>query len=86
MLSSDTPYESEKIKERTMRIMDYETNRNLNDVAVFLTLDEAEELLSYLRRLNDAPAIQRIHLSEFSNDRLEREITVSLTDRKISLA
>lgn len=69
-----------------MRIMDYETNRSLNDVAVYLTIDEAEELLSYLRRLNDAPGIQRIHLSEFSHDRLEREITVALTDRHVSVA
>ena len=69
-----------------MRIMDYETNRSLNDVAVYLTIDEAEDLLSYLRRLHDQPGIQRIHLSDYSNDRLEREITVSLTDRHIANA
>ncbi len=66
-----------------MRIMDYETTRSLNDVAVFLTIEEAEDLLSYLRRLHDQPEIQRIHLSDYSNDRLEREITVSLTDRPV---
>ena len=69
-----------------MRIMDYETNRSLNDVAVYLTIDEAEDLLSYLRRLHDQPGIQRIHLCDYSNDRLEREITVSLTDRHIAVA
>jgi hypothetical protein len=66
--------------------MDFETNRSLNDVAVYLTLAEAEELLSYLRRLNDAPGIQRVHLSEVANDHIEREITVALTDRHVSLA
>ena len=69
-----------------MRIMDFETNRSLNDVAVYLTLAEAEELLSYLRRLHEAPGIQRVHLSEFANDHIEREITVALTDRHVSLA
>jgi hypothetical protein len=64
-----------------MRIMDYETNRSLNDVGLFLTIEEAEDLLSYLRRLKDVPSMQRIYLSEIHDQRLEREITVALTDR-----
>jgi hypothetical protein len=63
-----------------MRIMDYETNRSLNDVGVFLTLGEAQELVAYLSRLSDVPDIQRIHLSEMKGYKLEREITVALTD------
>jgi hypothetical protein len=63
-----------------VRIMDYETHRNLNDVGVFLTLDEAEELLGYLRRLKDEPGITRIFLSDLKDERIEREITVAITE------
>lgn len=63
-----------------MRIMDYETHRSLNDVAVFITLDEAQALLDYLHRLQAKPEVQRVHLSEFSNRTLEREITFALTE------
>ena len=69
-----------------MRIMDYETNRSLNDVGVFITLEEAEELLAYLQRLNAKPEVQRVHLSQFTSRTLEREITFSLTDKKINAA
>jgi len=67
-----------------MRIMDYETNRSLNDVGVFLTVDEAEELLGYLRRLKEVPAIQHVHLTELSGQTFGREITVSLTGRNVN--
>jgi len=65
-----------------MRIMDYETNRSLNDVAVYLTRDEADELCAYLLRLRARPDVQRVHLSEVVGDRLEREITVALAEHK----
>jgi len=68
-----------------MRIMDYETNRSLNDIGVFLTLDEAEELCAYLQCLQNRPGIQRIHLSEVLGNHLEREITVGI-DERVSLA
>jgi len=64
-----------------MRIMDYETNRTLNDVGVLLTVAEAEELASYLQRLSSRPSVQRIYLSECVGTQIEREITVSITDR-----
>ncbi|AIE85511.1 hypothetical protein [Fimbriimonas ginsengisoli] len=63
-----------------MRIMDYETNRSLNDIGVFLTADEAAELGAYLMRLSSRPSVQRVHLSEFVGHRLEREITVALAE------
>lgn len=63
-----------------MRIMDYETNRNLNDVGVFITRDEIQELMEYLQRLDARPEVQRVHLSQFSSRSLEREITFMLTD------
>lgn len=63
-----------------MRIMDYETNRSLNDIGVFLTADEAADLAAYLTRLASRPNVQRIHLTEFVGHRLEREITVALAE------
>jgi hypothetical protein len=69
-----------------MRIMDYETNRSLNDIGVFLTIDEAEELLAYLRRLQEQPGVQRIHLSQFENSRLEKEITVAISRDLVNAA
>ena len=67
-----------------MRIMDYETNRSLNDIGVFLTLDEADELCAYLQLLQSRPDVQRIHLSEILGSQLEREITVGI-DERVSL-
>jgi hypothetical protein len=63
-----------------MRIVDYETSRTLNDVGIFLTLEEAEELCVYLRRMTKPHPVQRAHLSELHGNHLEREITVSLDE------
>ena len=67
-----------------MRIMDYETNRSLSDIGVFLTLDEAQELCAYLQLMQRRPDVQRIHLSEVLGSHLEREITVGI-DERVSL-
>jgi len=61
-----------------MRITDYETNRNLNDVGVVLTRKEVEELAAYLQRLCNRPSVQKVYLSEIVGSRLEREISVTL--------
>jgi hypothetical protein len=67
-----------------MRIMDYETNRSLNDIGVFLTIDEADELCAYLQTMQKRPEVLRVHLSEIVGNHLEREITVTL-DKRVSL-
>jgi hypothetical protein len=61
-----------------MRIQDYETNKNLSDVSIHLTRDEASELAAYLQRMLSSPAINRVHLSEIVGSRLEKELTVAL--------
>jgi len=69
--------------------MDYETNRTLNDVGVFLTLDEAEEMLAYLRRLKEVPGVQHVTLSELANCTLAREITLAIAEpahQRVTLA
>lgn len=61
-----------------MRIMDYETRRTLNDVGVYLTREEADELCAYLMRLRENPDVQRVYLSEIVGSHLERELTLAL--------
>jgi hypothetical protein len=62
-----------------MRITDYESQRNLTDVGIVLTLEEAEELCATLKRLRDYPQIRQVHLSQIVGDRLEREVTFALS-------
>jgi hypothetical protein len=69
-----------------MRILDYKTQKTMNDVGIFLSKEEAEELLAYLQRLVQSPAVQRVHLSEIVGSRLERELTVALDGEPHPLA
>jgi hypothetical protein len=66
-----------------MRIFDYETNRDLNDVELHLTPQEVEDLIAYLATLKKRPELQKVHLSEVVGSRLEREITVLLDRPKV---
>jgi hypothetical protein len=61
-----------------MKILDYEQNRTLNDVAIYLTHDEATELMQYLQRLVEKPAIHTIHLSEIRSDRMEKDLAIAI--------
>jgi hypothetical protein len=61
-----------------MRITDYEGGRALSDVSITLTPQEAEELALYLSRMLKSEEVNRAHLSEFINNRLERELTISI--------
>ena len=67
-----------------MRIMDYETNRSLNDIGVYLTIDEADELCAYLQTMKKRSDVTRVHLSEIVGNQLQKEITVTL-DKRVSL-
>jgi hypothetical protein len=61
-----------------MRIVDYQGNRTMNDVGIFLSIEEAEDLIAYLRKLVEEPSVQRVHLSEINGSRLEKELTIAL--------
>ncbi|HVL39677.1 MAG TPA: hypothetical protein VM328_09845 [Fimbriimonadaceae bacterium] len=63
-----------------MRIRDYETGRDLSDVCISLTPEEAAELLAYLKRIVANPHLDRAHLSEVVHNRIEKEITVRLDE------
>lgn len=67
-----------------MQITDYESGRNLRDVNIVLTRDEAEELNAYLSRLLANDQINRVHVSEVNGMHLEREITVSLDENSLA--
>lgn len=64
--------------EQAMQITDYESGKNLRDVNIVLSRDEAEELQAYLGRMLKNDEIHRVHMSEVRGTHLERELTVSL--------
>jgi hypothetical protein len=60
-----------------MRIYDYETNRMLNDVALYLSAEEIEDLRAFLGRLAGSSDVQKVYLSEVAGHWIERELTVA---------
>lgn len=66
------------ISQTAMRILDYKTGKELNDTGLFVTQEEAEELIATLKRLVARPSMTRIHLSHVSGGFIDRELTVSL--------
>ena len=67
-----------------MQITDYESGRNLRDVNIVLSRNEAEELQAYLSRMLTDDAIHHIHVSEVQGMHLERELTVSINSSQIA--
>lgn len=65
-----------------MQIKDYETGKELRDLAISLTPEEASDMIAYLQRLVAQPGVVRIHMSEVKRDRIEKEITFALESRK----
>lgn len=61
-----------------MHIHDYESGRDLRDVNITLTRDEAEEMVSYLHVLLKNPHINHITLNEIKDLILEKEISFSV--------
>ncbi len=61
-----------------MHIHDYESGRDLRDVNITLSRDEAEEMVSYLHALLKNPHINHITLNEIKNAILEKEISFSV--------
>jgi len=67
-----------------MQITDYESGKNLRDVNIVLSRDEAEELQAYLSRMLNNKDIHHIHVSEVRGMHLERELTVSINPNQIA--
>mgnify|MGYP001559443878 CR=1 FL=1 len=60
-------------------MLDDESDKKLDRVSIFLTIEEAKQLQSYLNKLLASPETQHAHLS--SND-YQKEITICLYDNK----
>lgn len=61
-----------------MRIFDYEGQRDLSDVAISLSREEAEDLLGTLERLVKQPNLSKVYLSQIQGNIIEREIAIAL--------
>lgn len=66
-----------------MQITDFESGRQLRDVDIVLTREEAEDLLAYIGHLLHRPGVSCAYLSEIEKWSLKREITVSVKNEKI---
>lgn len=71
-----------------MRITDYESTKNLTDVGLVLTRDEAEELCSYLHKMLSRAEVRSAYLTELRGCGIERELSVSIeqNNRQIQLS
>jgi hypothetical protein len=61
-----------------MQIHDYESGRELRDVNIRLSRDEAEELHAYLGRLLTRPELHHATISEVRGGRLETELSLTV--------
>jgi hypothetical protein len=59
-----------------LRIVDYQSGKELRDVALSLTDEELDDLFLYLRRMRSDRRLGCAHLSQIVGARLERELTV----------
>jgi hypothetical protein len=73
MVGERTPF-----TEIEMRIFDYEKQRDLTDVAISLSRDEAADLLMTLQRLVKQPGLSKVYLSQIQGNVIEREIAIAL--------
>lgn len=65
-----------------MRIFDYEGQKDLKDVAISLSRDEAMDLLTTLERLVKQPSLSKVYLSQINGNIIEREIAIALDQLK----
>ena len=61
-----------------MRITDYESRKNLTDVGLSLTPDEAEELYIYLRKMLGNSELRKAYLTELNGCGIGRELSVTI--------
>lgn len=62
-----------------MKIIDYSSATNLNDVKIVLTRSEAEELALYLDALLRRPELRGIHLTEVGSCSFDKDIRFELS-------
>ena len=67
-----------------MQITDFESGKQLRDVDIVLTRDEAEDLVAYVAHLLHEPGVSHAYLSEVEKCTLKREITLSVQQERAS--
>jgi len=60
-----------------MRILDPNTDKAINEIGIFLTLNEAKELRDKLERLIDNPSEHHNHIEDAGMDPM-KELTVAI--------
>lgn len=68
-----------------MQITDYETGRELRDVGISLTPEEATDMLTFLQRLVREPDLAHVHVSEVGRLRIDKELTLALRGRAVDV-
>ena len=58
-----------------MRILDYSTDKAIDDICLYLTVTEASELIGWLSELIRDPGKQHAHLSDNAG---QRELSVAV--------
>jgi len=62
-----------------MRIYDVNSDKRINDLILYLTPDEAQEMKESLELLiGDSDEIHHVHISDIEGNFVEREITVCI--------
>ncbi|MEO8513249.1 MAG: hypothetical protein ABI543_06805 [Ignavibacteria bacterium] len=61
-----------------MRIFHRDSNLVFNDIELFLTVDELNQLSSYANQLLEKPSIHHIHLLENVESSNSKEITIAI--------
>ena len=69
-----------------MRIFDYEATKNISDVGIFLSREEAEDLIVTLQRLVKQPRLNRVFLSDIEGDHIERELAIAIEEPRAFIA
>ena len=67
-----------------MQITDFESGKQLRDVDIVLSREEAEDLVAYLSHLLHRPGVPFAYLSEVEKWMLKREITLSVKKNRAS--
>ncbi|MBN9502014.1 MAG: hypothetical protein BGO01_10275 [Armatimonadetes bacterium 55-13] len=69
-----------------MRIFDFEAQRDLSDVSISLSREEAVDLLATLERLIKQPNLSKVYLSQIQGNVIERELAIALDRETPALA
>ena len=69
-----------------MRIMDYQSGKELRDVSLLLTSEELEEIALYVGKLQSNTRITHACLSQMRGAVLDKELTIAVEGRSHAVA